>query len=172
MHANNRCVRRFDESYDDDTSGGYRDLNLNVEVVSRSQVDGFVPRLQRVNLKIDGDLNLNVEVVFRSDVDGFVLKPQHVDLRIDRDLSLNVEIVSRSKFDGFVPQPQHAGFRTDRDLSLQGYLAPHKTPTPLGPPRGRRHRRTVGSYGRAFSYERGTPANAPFPPFGVIVEHP
>jgi len=26
-------IRRFDESYDDNTSGGYRDLSLNIEVL-------------------------------------------------------------------------------------------------------------------------------------------
>jgi len=40
---------------------------------------------------------------------------------------------------------------------LQGYLAHKKTPNPLGPPEGPRHSPTVGSYGGAVSYERGTP---------------
>ena len=29
----------------------------------------------------------------------------------------------------------------------------------LGPPQGHRHRPTVGSYGKAFSYARGTPVS-------------
>ena len=39
---------------------------------------------------------------------------------------------------------------------IQGYLAHKKTPIPLGTPWGHRHRLTVGSYGEAFSYQRGT----------------
>ena len=39
----------------------------------------------------------------------------------------------------------------------QGYLAPKKTPTRLGLPLVPRHRATVGSYGGAVSYARGTP---------------
>ena len=42
---------------------------------------------------------------------------------------------------------------------LQGYLAHKKPPPPLGPPEGPRHKPTVGCYGRAVSYERGTPAS-------------
>ena len=42
-------------------------------------------------------------------------------------------------------------------MTLQGYLAQKKQPPPPGPPLGPRHGRTVGSYGEAFSYERGTP---------------
>jgi len=44
---------------------------------------------------------------------------------------------------------------------VQGYLAHKKTPPPLGPPKGPRHSPTVGSYGEAFSYERGTPVALP-----------
>ena len=51
---------------------------------------------------------------------------------------------------------------TERDV--QGYLAHKKTPPSLGPPQDPRHRPTVGSYGGAFSYERGTPV-APTEPF-------
>ena len=43
-------------------------------------------------------------------------------------------------------------------LSLQRYLAHKKTPTPLGPPEDQRHSPTVGSWGGAFFYERGSPA--------------
>jgi len=39
----------------------------------------------------------------------------------------------------------------------QGYLDYKKTLPPLGPSLGHRHRHGVGSYGRALSYERGTP---------------
>ena len=43
---------------------------------------------------------------------------------------------------------------------VQGYLA-HKTPpTPLAPPQDPMHRPTVGSYGVAVSYKRGTPYGA------------
>ena len=41
--------------------------------------------------------------------------------------------------------------------TVQGYLAHKKTPPPLGPPYNPRHGYTVGSYGVAVSYERGTP---------------
>ena len=34
--TNQRCFGRFDESYDDNKSGGYRDLSLNVEVLPRA----------------------------------------------------------------------------------------------------------------------------------------
>jgi len=52
--------------------------------------------------------------------------------------------------------------RPCRDTSItrttvQGYLAHKKTPPPLGPPYDPRHDYTVGSYGVAVSYERGTP---------------
>ena len=40
---------------------------------------------------------------------------------------------------------------------VQGYLAHKKPPFPLGPPYEPRHGPTVGSYGVAVSYERGTP---------------
>ena len=41
---------------------------------------------------------------------------------------------------------------------VQGYLAHKKTPPPPpGPPKGPRHRLTVGSWEGAFFYERGTP---------------
>ena len=43
--------------------------------------------------------------------------------------------------------------------TVQGYLAHNKTPPPLGPPQGPRHRLTVGSYGGAFSYGRGNPVH-------------
>ena len=39
----------------------------------------------------------------------------------------------------------------------QGYLVHKKSPSPLGPPQVPRLRATVGSYGGAISYERGTP---------------
>ena len=42
-------------------------------------------------------------------------------------------------------------------LTVQGYLAHKNTPTPVGPPEGPRHMTSVGSYGAAVSYERGTP---------------
>jgi hypothetical protein len=41
-------------------------------------------------------------------------------------------------------------------FSLQGYLAYKKPPPTLGPPWGPRHGLTVGSQGKAFSYERDT----------------
>ena len=44
---------------------------------------------------------------------------------------------------------------------LQGYLAHKKPPPPLGPPQGPRHSPTVGSYGEAVSYGRGTPVALP-----------
>ena len=40
---------------------------------------------------------------------------------------------------------------------LQGYLADKKMLPLRGPPWGPEHRPTAGSYGVAFSYERGTP---------------
>ena len=40
---------------------------------------------------------------------------------------------------------------------IQGHLAHKTTPTPLGPPYDPGHGPTVGSYGAAVSYERGTP---------------
>jgi len=46
--------------------------------------------------------------------------------------------------------------------TLQGCLAHKKTPTPLGTPWEPRHGPTVGSYGGAFSNERGTPVHADF----------
>ena len=45
---------------------------------------------------------------------------------------------------------------------LQGYLAHKKLPTPLGLPQGPRHGPTVGSYGVAVSYKRGTPVHIPW----------
>ena len=42
-------------------------------------------------------------------------------------------------------------------VEVQGYLAHKKSPTPLGPPKDPAHMPTVGSYGVAFSYQRGTP---------------
>ena len=49
---------------------------------------------------------------------------------------------------------------------LQGYLAHETTPTPLGPPKDLRHRPTVGLWGGAFSYERGTPVDEAAVPSG------
>ena len=43
---------------------------------------------------------------------------------------------------------------------VQGHLAHKKQPTPLGLPPGPRHRPTVGSYGGAVSYRRGTPVTS------------
>jgi hypothetical protein len=43
---------------------------------------------------------------------------------------------------------------------VQGYLAHKKPATPLGHPYGPRHGPTVGSYGAAVSYERGTPVQS------------
>ena len=43
------------------------------------------------------------------------------------------------------------------DDALQGHRAHKKPPPPLGPPQGPRHGATVGSFGVAVSYERGTP---------------
>ena len=40
---------------------------------------------------------------------------------------------------------------------VQGYTAHKKQPPLLGIPKDPRHRATVGSYGEAFSYKRGTP---------------
>ena len=64
-------------------------------------------------------------------------------------------------------QSNKVGFNKDRDKpegvvrrDVQGYLAHKKTPTPLGTAQGHRHRPTVGFYGEAFSYERGTPVRA------------
>jgi len=45
---------------------------------------------------------------------------------------------------------------------IQGYLAHKKTPTPLGPPQDPRHRPTVGSYGVAVSYTRGSPVTCAY----------
>ena len=45
----------------------------------------------------------------------------------------------------------------DQDVPVQGYLVHTKPPFPLGPPYGPTHRPTVGSWGGAFSHERGTP---------------
>ena len=42
-------------------------------------------------------------------------------------------------------------------LEAQGYLAQKKTPTPLGLSQDPRHRPTVGSWGGAFSCQRGNP---------------
>ena len=42
---------------------------------------------------------------------------------------------------------------------LQGYLANTKTHPPPGTPEGSRHRLTVGSWGNAFSYGRGSPVH-------------
>ena len=46
-------------------------------------------------------------------------------------------------------------------MRLQGYLAHKKTPTPLGQPYGPGRIPTVGSWGGAFSYERGTRVSLP-----------
>jgi len=51
-------------------------------------------------------------------------------------------------------------------LESEGYLAHKKPHPPLGPPKGPMHIPTVGSYGVAVSYERGTPVMKP-PPFQV-----
>ena len=45
---------------------------------------------------------------------------------------------------------------------IQGYLAHKKLPPPPGLPQGPRHIRTVGSYGEAVSYGRGTPVLCTF----------
>ena len=50
-----------------------------------------------------------------------------------------------SNVDCFVPH-------TRMPTGIQRYLAPKKPPTPLGPPKDRRRRPTVGSWGGAFSY--------------------
>ena len=42
---------------------------------------------------------------------------------------------------------------------VQGYLANKRTPTPRGPPQDFMQRPTVGSWGVAFSYKRGTPVH-------------
>ena len=47
---------------------------------------------------------------------------------------------------------------------VQGYLTVKKPPTPLGPPEEPRHGPTVGAYGVAFFYQRGTPALHPRSP--------
>ena len=56
---------------------------------------------------------------------------------------------------------QGLGFRVQGSgfgvQGLQGYLADKKPPPPLGPPQEPRHGPTVGSYGVAVSYKRGTP---------------
>ena len=38
----NGAFRRFDESYDDNKSGGYRDLSLNIEVLLRARAFVFI----------------------------------------------------------------------------------------------------------------------------------
>ena len=43
---------------------------------------------------------------------------------------------------------------------LRGYLTYKKTHPPLGPPYEPRHGPSVGSYGVAVSYKRGTPVGA------------
>jgi len=50
------------------------------------------------------------------------------------------------------------GFARSR---VHGYLAHKQQHPPLGPTQGPRHSPTVGSYGSAVSYERGTPVEAP-----------
>jgi hypothetical protein len=40
----------YDQSYDDTNGGGYRDLSLNIEVVSRSKVDEVVLLHQHVKI--------------------------------------------------------------------------------------------------------------------------
>jgi len=47
---------------------------------------------------------------------------------------------------------------TDTEL-VHGFLAHKKPPPPLGSPQGPRQRPTVGSWGKAVSYERGTPVS-------------
>ena len=42
-------------------------------------------------------------------------------------------------------------------MGLQGYLAHKKTPPPQGPPQEPMQGPTVGYYGLAVSYKRGTP---------------
>ena len=54
-----------------------------------------------------------------------------------------------------------------RRLTLQGYLAHKKLCPPLGPTQGPRRRRSVGSYGGAVSYERGTPVRGAPPLYGA-----
>jgi hypothetical protein len=46
---------------------------------------------------------------------------------------------------------------SERVYRIQGYLAHKKQTTLPGPPKDPRHRPTVGSWGGALSYERGTP---------------
>ena len=50
--------------------------------------------------------------------------------------------------------------------ALQGYLVHKKSPNPIGPPYGRGHGPTVGSYGVAVSYKRRTPV--PVPETGIV----
>ena len=51
--------------------------------------------------------------------------------------------------------------------AVQGYLAHKKPPSPLGPPYEPKHGPTVGSYGVAVSYERGTPVRQEIHRVGV-----
>ena len=51
------------------------------------------------------------------------------------------------------------GHRAGGSGALQGYLAHTKQPLSIGQPQDPRHSRTVGSWGGAFSYERGTPVH-------------
>ena len=49
---------------------------------------------------------------------------------------------------------------TPQHLQIHGYLAHKKPPPPLGPPSGPTDSPTVGSYGEAVSYGRGTPVQS------------
>ena len=56
-----------------------------------------------------------------------------------------------------IPNPEPRDPGNNNSTPLQGYLAHKIPPPPPGPPYEPRHGPTVGSYGVAVSYERGTP---------------
>ena len=59
---NEECVRRFDESYDDDKSGGYRDLSLSVEVSLSLSISLFHTHTH-THTGGDRDVSVSVEMV-------------------------------------------------------------------------------------------------------------